>query len=102
MDYPPSSRQNCSPRAATSRSKPCTCSSATSSSASTSAYAAPATVRFVVTLPAPDQVLLVREYAVGVEGHVLGLPKGGAEIGESYLQAAQRELSEDTACAPRA
>jgi ADP-ribose diphosphatase len=50
----------------------------------------------VVAMPAPNLVLLVREYAVGVEGHVLGLPKGGADPGETYLQAAQRELGEET------
>ncbi|WP_068826431.1 ADP compounds hydrolase NudE [Pseudomonas sp. BMS12] len=50
----------------------------------------------MVALPDPEHVLLVREYAVGVEGRVLGLPKGGAEHGESYLQAAQRELIEET------
>jgi ADP-ribose diphosphatase len=50
----------------------------------------------LVALPDPEHVLLVREYAVGLEGHVLGLPKGGAEPGESYVQAAQRELSEET------
>ncbi|MBS7662073.1 ADP compounds hydrolase NudE [Pseudomonas lalucatii] len=49
----------------------------------------------LVALPDPEHVLLVREYAVGVERQVLGLPKGGAEPHESYLQAAQRELIEE-------
>jgi ADP-ribose diphosphatase len=49
----------------------------------------------LVALPDPEHVLLVREYAVGVEAKVLGLPKGGAEPDEDYLQAAQRELSEE-------
>ncbi|WP_137885810.1 ADP compounds hydrolase NudE [Pseudomonas sp. 2FE] len=49
----------------------------------------------LVALPDPEHVLLVREYAVGVEAKVLGLPKGGAEPDEDYLQAAQRELIEE-------
>ncbi|WP_336335104.1 ADP compounds hydrolase NudE [Pseudomonas putida] len=49
----------------------------------------------LVAMPDPQHVLLVREYAVGVEGTVLGLPKGGADAGESYLEAAQRELGEE-------
>ncbi|SDH71636.1 ADP compounds hydrolase NudE [Pseudomonas panipatensis] len=50
----------------------------------------------LVAMPDPAHVLLVREYAVGVEARVLGLPKGGAESDEDYLQAAQRELAEET------
>lgn len=49
----------------------------------------------VVALPDPQHVLLVREYAVGVEARVLGLPKGGVEPGETCLQAANRELMEE-------
>jgi ADP-ribose diphosphatase len=49
----------------------------------------------LVAMPDPEHVLLVREYAVGVEKTILGLPKGGAEPDEDYLQAAQRELSEE-------
>ena len=49
----------------------------------------------LVAMPDPEHVLMVREYAVGVEGTILGLPKGGAEADESYLQAAQRELCEE-------
>lgn len=49
----------------------------------------------VVALPDPQHVLLVREYAVGVEQRVLGLPKGGVEPGETTLQAANRELMEE-------
>ncbi|EJM93020.1 NTP pyrophosphohydrolase [Pseudomonas sp. GM74] len=49
----------------------------------------------LVAMPDPAHVLLVREYAVGVEKTILGLPKGGAEPDEDYLQAAQRELSEE-------
>lgn len=49
----------------------------------------------LVVMPDPAHVLMVREYAVGVEGTILGLPKGGADTGESYLEAAQRELGEE-------
>lgn len=49
----------------------------------------------VVALPDPQHVLLVREYAVGVEQRVLGLPKGGVENDETTLQAANRELMEE-------
>ncbi|BAU72843.1 ADP compounds hydrolase NudE [Metapseudomonas furukawaii] len=49
----------------------------------------------VVALPDPQHVLLVREYAVGVEQRVLGLPKGGVETGETTLEAANRELTEE-------
>ncbi|MGF6395131.1 ADP compounds hydrolase NudE [Pseudomonas plecoglossicida] len=49
----------------------------------------------LVAMPDPHHVLMVREYAVGVEGTLLGLPKGGADVGESYLEAAQRELGEE-------
>lgn len=49
----------------------------------------------LVAMPDPAHVLMVREYAVGVEGTILGLPKGGADTGESYLEAAQRELGEE-------
>lgn len=49
----------------------------------------------VVALPDPEHVLLVREYAVGIEQQVLGLPKGGIDGGESSTQAANRELMEE-------
>ncbi|WP_285962388.1 ADP compounds hydrolase NudE [Pseudomonas tohonis] len=49
----------------------------------------------IVALPDPHHVLLVREYAVGVEQRVLGLPKGGVDQGEDSLQAANRELMEE-------
>lgn len=49
----------------------------------------------VVALPDPQHVLLVREYAVGLEQRVLGLPKGGVDPGESCLEAANRELKEE-------
>lgn len=55
----------------------------------------------VVAVPSPGKVLLVREYAVGLQRYELGLPMGGIERGESVLQAANRELREETGFAAR-
>jgi ADP-ribose diphosphatase len=41
-------------------------------------------------------VLLVREYGVGLEDYYLGLPKGTVDLGEDFLDAANRELMEET------
>ena len=49
----------------------------------------------IVPLLDADTVLLVREYAVGVERYELGLPKGRIEPGESVEQGALRELKEE-------
>lgn len=53
--------------------------------------------RSVIVLPMLDSstVLLVREYAVGVHGYVLGFPKGRIEPGEGCLEGANRELMEE-------
>ncbi len=50
----------------------------------------------VAAVDADGQVLLVREYAAGVERYELGLPKGLIDPGESPEQAALRELREET------
>jgi ADP-ribose diphosphatase len=50
----------------------------------------------VVALDHDGTVLLVREYAAGVERYELGLPKGLIEPGETPEQAALRELREET------
>jgi ADP-ribose diphosphatase len=50
----------------------------------------------IAALPDPETVLLVREYAVGVHRYELGLPKGRLDAGETVLQAADRELQEET------
>ena len=42
-----------------------------------------------------DHILLIREYAVGVERYTLSFPKGGVEENETLYQAADRELSEE-------
>lgn len=43
-----------------------------------------------------QEILLVREYAAGTERYELQLPKGIVEPGEESLQAANRELAEET------
>ncbi|MDH3514579.1 MAG: ADP compounds hydrolase NudE, partial [Gammaproteobacteria bacterium] len=40
-------------------------------------------------------VLLIREYAAGVERYELALPKGLIEDGESMIEAANREIREE-------
>ena len=50
----------------------------------------------VVPLPAVDQLLLVREYAVGLQRYELGFVKGRIDAGETPDQAAHRELREET------
>jgi len=42
-----------------------------------------------------DTVLLVREYACGMNRYELGLPKGRMDVGETPEQAANRELKEE-------
>ena len=41
------------------------------------------------------QVLLVREYAAGMDRYELALPKGRIEEGEGVLEAADREIQEE-------
>ena len=55
----------------------------------------------VVAMPDPATVLLVREYAAGVDRYELGLPKGRIEPGEEPLATANRELMEETGYAAR-
>ncbi|MGZ8136436.1 MAG: ADP compounds hydrolase NudE [Methylococcaceae bacterium] len=42
-----------------------------------------------------ETVLLIREYSAGVHRYELGLPKGKIDSGESFLEAANRELKEE-------
>ena len=49
----------------------------------------------IVPMLDDDTVLLVREYAVGLEHYEIGLPKGRLEDGESILEGAERELKEE-------
>lgn len=51
----------------------------------------------VLIIPMLDSetVLLIREYSAGVNRYELGLPKGKTDAGESFLEAANRELKEE-------
>ncbi|HEY0635217.1 MAG TPA: ADP compounds hydrolase NudE [Gammaproteobacteria bacterium] len=49
----------------------------------------------VVPLLNDGTVLLVREYAAGVDRYELSFPKGRIEAGEEILAAAQREMTEE-------
>ncbi len=49
----------------------------------------------VVPLLDPATVLLVREYAAGVERYELALPKGKIDRDETLLEAANREMMEE-------
>ncbi len=42
-----------------------------------------------------DHLLLIQEYAVGLETYELGFPKGLIDPGESVFEAAERELKEE-------
>lgn len=42
-----------------------------------------------------ETLLLVREYAVGIDNYVLGFPKGAVEKDERLLETANRELMEE-------
>ena len=49
----------------------------------------------IVPMRDDDTVLLVREYAVGVDRYELGLPKGRLDRDETAEQGANRELKEE-------
>lgn len=49
----------------------------------------------VVPIVEDDRILLIREYAVGVERYELGFVKGRVENGESPQLAAAREMQEE-------
>ncbi len=49
----------------------------------------------IVPMQDEDTVLLVREYAVGVDRYELGLPKGRLDRDETVEQGADRELKEE-------
>ena len=49
----------------------------------------------IVPLLDNETVLLIREYAAGLERYELGLPKGKVDAGETILEAANRELKEE-------
>ena len=49
----------------------------------------------VIPLLDDDRVVLVREYAAGTNDYQLALPKGRVDKGESFEEAADRELREE-------
>ncbi len=49
----------------------------------------------IVPMLDDDTVLLIREYAAGLERYELALPKGRIEKGEELLDAANREIMEE-------
>ncbi|MDT8405948.1 MAG: ADP compounds hydrolase NudE [Methylococcales bacterium] len=55
----------------------------------------------VVAMPDAAHVLLVREYVVGFERYELGFPKGRVEAGETFVEAANRELKEEVGMGAR-
>lgn len=48
-----------------------------------------------------DHIILIREYAVGLDNYELTFPKGLVEENETVLQGAQRELQEEAGYAAR-
>jgi len=65
--------------------------------ATTSVWLAASPVGAVLIVPMLDieTVLLIREYSAGVHRYEVGLPKGKTDEGESFLEAANRELKEE-------
>jgi ADP-ribose diphosphatase len=49
----------------------------------------------IVPMLDDETVLLIREYSAGVHRYEVGLPKGKTDAGESFLEAANRELKEE-------
>ncbi|MBW5408316.1 ADP compounds hydrolase NudE [Morganella morganii] len=56
----------------------------------------PATRESVLIVPViNNELILIREYAAGVDSYELGFPKGAVDPGEDMLTAANRELKEE-------
>lgn len=55
----------------------------------------------IAAVTVSESVLLVREYAAGIDSYELAFPKGLVEKGESALEAANRELREETGFAAK-
>ncbi|MGB1236614.1 MAG: ADP compounds hydrolase NudE [Pseudomonadales bacterium] len=49
----------------------------------------------IVPVDSEGNLLLIREYAGGIDDYTLSLPKGAVDQGEDFLQAADRELKEE-------
>jgi ADP-ribose diphosphatase len=48
-----------------------------------------------------NRLILIREYCVGAEQYLLGFPKGLIDPGETNIEAANRELQEETGFAAK-
>jgi ADP-ribose pyrophosphatase len=59
-----------------------------------------AAVVVVIPLPAPGQVILIRQYRASIARETWELPAGGIEPGETAEQAARRESEEEIALVP--
>jgi ADP-ribose pyrophosphatase len=59
-----------------------------------------APVAVLVPLPAPGQVILIRQYRASIRRETWELPAGGIEPGETSEQAARRECEEEIALVP--
>ena len=55
----------------------------------------PGSAVLIVPMLDVETVLLIREYSAGVNRYEVGLPKGKTDAGESFLEAANRELKEE-------
>ena len=49
----------------------------------------------IVAINDQNELILVREYAAGLEDYTLSFPKGHIDAGESAIEAADRELKEE-------
>ena len=54
----------------------------------------------VIPLTDDGQVVMVRQYRFGIEGFTLEIPGGMCDPGEPPLEAARREMREETGYAP--
>ena len=54
----------------------------------------------IVPVTAQDELVLIREYGVGVERYELGFPKGKVEPGETWEAASVRECMEEAGYRP--
>jgi ADP-ribose pyrophosphatase len=59
-----------------------------------------APVVVLIPLPAPGQVILIRQYRASIARETWELPAGGVEPGETEEQAARRECEEEAALVP--
>jgi len=59
-----------------------------------------AAVVVLMPLPAPGQVILIRQYRASIARETWELPAGGIEPGETAEQAARRESEEEIALVP--